>query len=591
MMKPYGSYSPTHTAGSQDRASLRTRLPLRCGIRLTALLMLAAPLTYAAAGQTIDLAEVNVTVLSGETPGEQFGYSLTTGDLTGNGLGMIIVGAPGRTSADGDPGAGGVYVFSPMDIAAADTSAANTICASELAVIAIEGTAAGSRFGATLAAGDWNGDSSDELVVGAPDDGLPDAMLHGALYLFDIPDSARGLRLSPADARLIIRGTAVAGRLGSSLLVADLSGDGRDELIVSAFRSPGPRGRDSGCIYVLDGALLTAATGEIPVDSVARIRILGEDAGDGIRGLSVADTDGDGDAELLVGAYLADGPDRNQFDVGKVYVVEVAEIFPPLESPDPDSPGSAASTDAAATAPGATEITLPDHTIAIITGAVPRGFLGRAIAAGDVDFDGNDDVFVSAYAARGESSKETAAGEAYLIFGGDDSLTGALDLADSEADDSLLGDRPRFVARSKWNLFGFPLLMADVNGDGPQDLITAAQFASHGSDRGRCGEIYINFGSLRSVMEAKAGSTEHADVTIVGAHTLDSIGGALLAVDLMGTGRVALVIGAPDATLWEIAEDADLDSEGSGGTDNGIAERVERSGKVFVVPSELLIDR
>ena len=112
-----------------------------------------------------------------------------------------------------------------------------------------------------------------------------------------------------------------------------------------------------------------------------------------------------------------------------------------------------------------------------------------------------------------------------------------------------------------------------------------------GSDRARCGEIYIYFGSFESVMAAKAGSAEHADVTIVGAHALDSIGGALLAVDLMGFGSLALVIGAPDATVRRTVEDAGADSERSGNTDDALTEKIERSGKVFVVRSELLIDR
>ncbi len=566
---PSGSCTRTHRREPRGRASL-------C-VWLAALLLVAIPPT----------AEVGVTVLSGETLGEQFGYSLAAGDLAGSGLDMIIVGAPGRASDDGGPGAGGVYVFSPADIAVDRGLTAK----SKLATVAIAGTTAGSRFGATVAAGDWDGDGSDELVVGAPDDGLPGAMLQGALYLFDIPDSARGLRLSPADARLIIRGTQDAGRLGSSLLVADLNRDGRDELIVSAFRSPGPRGQDSGQIYVLDGALLMEATGEIPVDLVARIRITGEDAGDGIRGLAVADTDGDGEGELLVGAYLGDGPGRNRFDVGKVYVVEVGEIFASFESSAPDSAGSAESVDHGAVAPGTTEITLPDHTVAIITGAAERGFLGRTIAAGDVDLDGNDDVLVAAYGARGKGDKETAAGEVYLFFGGDDGLTGALDLADSGTDGSSVDVRPRFVARSRWSLFGLPLLMADMNGDGPQDLIAAAQFAGHGSDRGRCGEVYVYFGSLESVMAAKAGSTEHADVTIIGAHALDSIGGALLAVDLTGSGRLALVIGAPDATVQRIVEDVGGDSVRPGDAGDVLTERIERGGKVFVVTSGLLLDR
>jgi hypothetical protein len=580
-------------------------LPVHWRIWLTVLLSAVSPPTDALAERIIDLAETGITVLSGTIPGEQFGYSLASGDLGGNGHKMIIVGAPGRDSDDGDPSAGGVYIFSYVDLAAGNelvdtlppAGGTELVDTPGSAMVTIVGPAGGSRFGATVAAGDWDGDGSDELVVGAPDDGLPNVVLNGALYLFDIPDGSSALRLSPTDARLVIRGTARGGRLGSSLLTADLDGDGRDELVVSAFRAPGPRGVDSGRVYVLDSAALSTATGEVSIDTLTSVRITGENAEDGVRGLAVADTDGDGVVELLVGAYLADGPGRNRYDVGKLYVVEAAELLAPpespasdslssMESPASDSLDSPESADAGTTGPAATEIVLPDHATVVITGAVPRGFLGRSIAAGDVDLDGNDDVFVSAYGAQGESDKETAAGEAYLIFGGDDTLTGAIDLVDLETDGLTVDDWPRYVARSRWNLFGLPVFMADMNGDGPQDLIVAAQLAGRGSNRKRCGEIYIYFGSLRSVMTAKAGSAEHADVTVVGASALDSIGGALLAADLTGSGHPALIIGAPDVLVERLDGSA-----GSDGVDKNGGRRTDRCGRVLVVSSELLLDR
>ncbi len=583
-----------YTRSLQDRTHLCSPLPF-CRCVLLAGLLLAAlfPVT-AAAGRNIDLSEIDVPVLSGAVPGEQFGYSLATGDLCGNGHDLIIVGAPGRASDDGIPGAGGVYMFPCANLAGADepadtsppTAGVEPAAALRPALVTIVGTVGGSRFGATVAVGDWDGDGSCELVVGAPDDGLSDVMFTGALYLFDIPDSSVPLYLSPADARLVIRGTDLGGHLGSSLLTADLNGDGRDELIVSAFRAPGPRGVDSGLVYVLDGAALSATAGEVTIDTLTSVRIGGENREDGVRGLAAADINGDGVQELLVGAYLADGPGRNRFDAGKLYVVEIAGLLPSHEPIALDSLSSLGPAGQNATAPATTEIVLPDLATGVITGAVPRGFLGRSIAVGDVDLDGIDDVFVSAYGAQGESDKETAAGEAYLIFGGDDALTGALDLMSLEADGSEANDRPRFIARSRWNLFGLPIIMADMNGDGPQDLIVAAQLAGRGSDRGRCGEIYIYFGSLRSVMTAKAGSAEHADVTIIGASALDSIGGSLLAAYLTESRRPALIIGAPDALVEGLDGSADSDSADQSGERNSA-----RCGKVLIISSELLLDR
>jgi hypothetical protein len=93
------------------------------------------------------------------------------------------------------------------------------------------------------------------------------------------------------------------------------------------------------------------------------------------------------------------------------------------------------------------------------------------------------------------------------------------------------------------------VLLADLNGDGAADIITASQYGDGpDDDRSACGEVHIYWGSLRSVMNAKAGSTERADVTVVGANAGDTIGGALLTTGT-GGGPSGLLIGAPGAAV------------------------------------------
>jgi hypothetical protein len=131
---------------------------------------------------------------------------------------------------------------------------------------------------------------------------------------------------------------------------------------------------------------------------------------------------------------------------------------------------------------------------------------------------------------------------------------------------------PRFTGGSRSDLFGLPVLLADLNGDGADDIVAAAQYADGpGNDRNACGEVYAYWGSLRSVMLAKAGSTDLADITIAGASPEDAIGGSLLVLRSVEGGSPSLIIGAPSA---------------SGVSELG--EELRRSGKLILVPGDLL---
>ena len=197
----------------------------------------------------------------------------------------------------------------------------------------------------------------------------------------------------------------------------------------------------------------------------------------------------------------------------------------------------------------------------IILGPRPRGFLGRSIATGDIDDDGMSDLLISAYASRGENRKADASGEAFVVFGDAAGFPDTLDLAS--------GAVPAFGGWGRWDLFGLPVLLADLSGDGASDIIAAAQFAdSPDGARPRCGEVYVYRGGLRSVVAAKTGRPDLADVAIVGEVGQDALGACLFAVAAKGR-RLHLVIGAPDA----------------GRSD------VERSGKIHLIPAGLLTGR
>ena len=329
------------------------------------------------------------------------------------------------------------------------------------------------------------------------------------------------------------------------MLAGDLNCDGAAELLLSEPQGGGTGRAQPGAIHIMTGAALRSVSGAAVVADVAVSSIVGESAGDALSGMAVTDTDGDGVLELVLGAYQADGAGTSLPDVGKLYIVAVPEI---LEQ---------------------RSLSLPMVGARTVLGLTKRGFLGRSLAAGDIDSDGIGDLLVSAYASRARGKKLEATGEAFVLFGDSGSM-GETSAGARALDDPAV---PRFHGGSRSDLFGFAVLLADLNGDRSDDIVMGSQYAD-GPDgkRTACGEIYVYWGSLRSVVAAKIGSAELADITIVGQSAGDAIGAALLTVETPGDGRPGLLIGASDA---------------SGTEDDGAV--TPRRGKLILLPGELLL--
>jgi hypothetical protein len=128
------------------------------------------------------------------------------------------------------PDLGTAFVF----LGAADL---NGIVDADEADLTIYGEGAGA-FGATLATGRALGPGGVDLAIGAPDcddlGELPSGCDQaGEVYVFAGSDLAPG-SMSSTDAALVISGVAPADLLGISLVLGDLTGDAREELLVAA---------------------------------------------------------------------------------------------------------------------------------------------------------------------------------------------------------------------------------------------------------------------------------------------------------------------------------------------------------------------
>ncbi|MCE9577956.1 MAG: FG-GAP-like repeat-containing protein [Deltaproteobacteria bacterium] len=252
-------------------------------------------------------------------PFDRYGAALATGDLDGDGADELIVGAPGQGRAGAARGVdrGAVYVYRGGITGLVDVPI-------ELeAPVPLDHD----RFGFAIAAGDLDGDDLADLIVGAPgaDDG--DARDGGLVYRF------RGGELAAhraPDQVVAIRAGAFA-RFGAALAVCgDVDGDGFGDAVVGVSRD----GRGLALVYRGGREGLRAEPIELGDPAEAGdAPSATDDFGEAVAG--VGDLDGDGKADVLVGAVSArDGRGR----LGRIVVYRGARggVAPaPLELDGP----------------------------------------------------------------------------------------------------------------------------------------------------------------------------------------------------------------------------------------------------------------
>ena len=302
----------------------------------------------------------------GDQSGDQFGSAVApAGDVNGDGYADLIVGAPSYTN--GETGEGRAYLFYGGPVGFPP----------ELPPEVLESNQALASFGSSVApAGDVNGDGFDDILIGAPkyDNGQVN---EGRAYLF-LGGSA-GLATTP---QWTAEGDQDSCSFAAAVATAgDVNGDGFDDVVIGAPLYDNGQ-TNEGRAYVYLGSSTGLAT--------SPLRTLESNQAGAQLGASVStagDVNGDGYADLLVGAPLFDNV---QIDEGAAFLY----------------PGS--STGTAATASWTGE-----------SNQASAQFGASVSTAGDVNGDGYAEVIVGApFFDNGQTDE----GRAFTYFGSSASL-------------------------------------------------------------------------------------------------------------------------------------------------------------------------
>lgn len=420
----------------------------------------------------LDLAgTTNVVRIDGAAPGDGLGVSVSAaGDVNRDGRADLVIGAYGADGPGGRVNSGAAYVVFggnarvPLDLADLGNRG-----------IRIDGAAAGDGFGTSVAGvGDIDADGFADVVVGANGADANGRVESGSAYVIFGSAAPASIDLAAPTGRVWrIDGATAGDNFGSRVAPGgDINGDTRPDILVSSPRfDPGglAGGRtDAGAAHVLfGGGATTPLDLGGPEAGTRSARIDGAAAGDqlGISLGAVADSDGDGRSEMLLGANGADSPGR--VDNGAVFFVRGSADTRTVDLSD-----------------------LGTRSVRV-DGALGGDNLGVSVASvGDLTGDGRGDLLIGANGVDGSAGSRI--GAAYLVTALP--AAGRLDLAQPEgAAITIRGGAANDQAGS-W-VAG----TGDLTGDGRADALVGSRYTDpQGRTDSGTQDIVLGFGATQA---------------------------------------------------------------------------------------------